>query len=149
VRRMRERVAEAGYRLEAVVLQREIRGGIEAMVGVTADDVFGPLVVAGIGGVLVELLRDAQFRMPPVTEVDAAEMVDRLRMAKLLDGYRGAPPGDRRALIETIRRVSALVEALPELREMDLNPVKILPPGQGAIAVDARIRVGPPLPMED
>jgi acetyl coenzyme A synthetase (ADP forming)-like protein len=149
VGRMRERVAQAGYRLEGVVLQREIRGGIEAMVGVTVDDVFGPLVVAGIGGVLVELLRDAQFRVPPVTEVDAAEMVGRLRMGRLLDGYRGAAPGDRRALIETIRRVSALAEALPELREMDLNPVKVLPPGQGAIAVDARIRVGPALPLDD
>jgi acyl-CoA synthetase (NDP forming) len=129
--------------LESVLLQREVREGIEAMIGVADDELFGPLVVVGIGGVLVELLRDAQFSLPPVTDVDAAEMVDRLRMGRLLDGYRGAPPGDRAALVEAVQRVSALVEAVPELVEMDLNPLKVLPPGRGVVAVDARIRVAP------
>ncbi len=78
-----------------------------------------------------------------MTDVDAAEMLARLRTARLLDGYRGSPPGDRAALVGVIQRVSALVEALPELRELDLNPVKVLPPGRGAIAVDARIRLAP------
>jgi hypothetical protein len=80
--------------------------------------------------------------MPPVTDLDAAEMLDRLRLKPLLEGYRGAPAGDRDALLTLVQRVSALVEAVPELREMDLNPVKVLPPGQGVVVVDARIRVG-------
>jgi acyl-CoA synthetase (NDP forming) len=142
VNTMRERLQAAGLRLEAVQLQREVRGGIEALVGVVVDATFGPLVVCGFGGVQVELLRDASFRLPPVTDLDAAEMIDRLRLKPLLDGYRGAPAGDRSALLSLVQRVSALVEAIPELREMDLNPVKVLPPGHGAVVVDARMRVG-------
>jgi acetyl coenzyme A synthetase (ADP forming)-like protein len=136
---LRDKLHAAGHELEAVLLQREVEGGVEAIVGVMSDPLFGPLVVCGLGGVLVELLRDASFRLPPVTDVDAAEMIDRLRLAPLLAGYRGAPPADRAALEETIVRVSALVEAAPEIREMDLNPVKIL--AKGSVVVDARIRV--------
>jgi acetyltransferase len=77
-----------------------------------------------------------------VTDVDAREMIDRLRARRLLDGYRGMPPGDRDALVDVAMRVSALVEVVPELRELDLNPVKVLEPGQGAVVVDGRIRVG-------
>jgi acetate---CoA ligase (ADP-forming) len=129
--------------LDGILLQREVHGGLEALVGVTTDPTFGPLVVCGIGGVLVELLRDVSFRLTPVTDVDAGEMMAKLRASKLLDGYRGAPPGDRAALAAVIMRVSALVEVIPELRELDLNPVKVLAPGQGAIVVDGRMRVGP------
>jgi acyl-CoA synthetase (NDP forming) len=142
VETLRERLTVAGHSLSAIQLQREVRGGIEALVGVVSDPTFGPLVVCGLGGVHVELLRDASFRMPPVTDLDAAEMFDRLRLKPLLDGYRGAPAGDRDAFVALIQRVSALVEAVPELREMDLNPVKVLPPGQGVVVVDARVRVG-------
>ena len=141
-----ERVQHAGARLEAVLLQREIRGGIEALVGVTSDPTFGPLVVCGLGGVLVELLRDTAFRLTPVTDRDAEEMLGSLRLAKLLDGYRGALPGDRRALIEMLMRVSALVEVAPEILELDLNPVKVLEPGKGAVVLDARMRIGLPQP---
>jgi len=127
---------------ERILLQREVRGGIEALVGVTTDPTFGPLLVCGLGGVLVELLRDVSFHLTPVTDVDAGEMIDRLRARKLLDGYRGMPPGDRDALVDVILRVSALVEVVPELRELDLNPVKVLEPGKGALVVDGRMRVG-------
>ncbi len=139
---MRERLQAAGLKIEAVQLQRQVNGGIEALVGVVADPTFGPLVVCGFGGVQVELLRDASFRLPPVTDLDAEEMIDHLRLKPLLDGYRGSPAGDRAALVTLLQRVSALVEAVPELREMDLNPVKVLPPGHGAVVVDARIRIG-------
>jgi acyl-CoA synthetase (NDP forming) len=142
VETLRERMSSAGRDLQAVQLQREVRGGIESLVGIVSDPTFGPLVVCGLGGVQVELLRDAAFRLPPVTDSDAGEMIDRLRLKPLLDGYRGAPAGDRDALVSLIQRVSALALAVPELREMDLNPVKVLPPGQGVVVVDARIRVG-------
>jgi acyl-CoA synthetase (NDP forming) len=132
-----------GTMLERVVLQREISGGIEALVGVTTDPTFGPLVVCGLGGVLVELLRDVAFHLTPVTDVDAREMLAELRASRLLDGYRGMPPGDREALVDVVLRVSALVELVPEIRELDLNPVKVFAPGRGAVVVDARVRVGP------
>src|SRR5262245_21047031 len=103
-----ERMAAAGRRLEGVLLQRQVPDGLEALVGVVTDPTFGPLVVCGLGGVQVELLRDASFRLPPVTDLDAAEMIDRLRLRALFDGYRGAPPADRAALAALIERVSAL-----------------------------------------
>jgi acyl-CoA synthetase (NDP forming) len=143
VETLAERMQAIGSHLDAVLLQREVTGGIEALVGVTTDPTFGPLVVCGLGGVLVELLRDVAFHLTPVTALDAGEMLDRLRARKLLDGYRGRPAGDRRALVDVILRISALVEVVPELRELDLNPVKVLPPGAGALVVDARMRLGP------
>ena len=139
VTQLRERVPH----LTSVLLQRQVSGGIEALVGVTSDATFGPLIICGLGGVLVELLRDASYRLPPVTDVDAAEMLDALRLAPLLAGYRGAPAGDRAALADVIRRVSALVEILPELRELDLNPLVVLPPGQGVVVVDAKMQLAP------
>jgi acetate---CoA ligase (ADP-forming) len=140
---LRDRLAAVGRPLERVLLQREVPGGLEALVGVVSDPTFGPLVVCGLGGIHVELLRDASFRLPPVTDVDASEMIDRLRMKALLDGYRGAPPADRAALILLLQRVSAMVEAVPELRELDLNPVKVGGRGEGVVVVDARVRLGP------
>jgi acetyl coenzyme A synthetase (ADP forming)-like protein len=138
------RVAAHGLRLERVLLQREVSSGIEALVGVTTDPTFGPLLVCGLGGILVELLRDVGYRLPPVTDVDAEVLLAGLRAARLLDGYRGMPPGDRAALVDVVRRVSALVDVVPELVELDLNPVKVLRPGEGAVVVDGRMRVGPP-----
>ncbi|WP_089936129.1 bifunctional acetate--CoA ligase family protein/GNAT family N-acetyltransferase [Candidatus Entotheonella palauensis] len=138
-----ERMRHLGARLDGILLQREVASGIEAFVGVTSDPTFGPLVVCGLGGTLVEVLHDVAFRLPPVTDRDAAEMLSSLRTNVLLDGYRGAPPGDRDALVDLIMRVSALVESVPELLELDLNPIKILPPDQGATVVDGRMRLGP------
>jgi acyl-CoA synthetase (NDP forming)/GNAT superfamily N-acetyltransferase len=127
--------------LEAIVLQREIADGIEALVGVTTDETFGALVACGIGGSLVEIVHDVAYRLPPVTDRDAEEMIAGLRLGRLLAGYRGAAPGDRGALVDVIRRISAIVEVVPELRELDVNPVKVLGPGRGAVVVDARIRL--------
>jgi acetyl coenzyme A synthetase (ADP forming)-like protein len=143
VRTLKERLSAAGNRLEGVLLQRQIEEGVEALVGVTADPTFGPLVVAGIGGMQVELLKDVAFRLTPVTDLDATQMLTELRSAKLLDGYRGSPAADRGALVSIIMRVSALCEVVPELRELDLNPVKVLAPGKGAVVVDARMSISP------
>jgi hypothetical protein len=89
----------------------------------------------------VELLRDVSFRITPVSDIDAAEMVDGLRAARLLDGFRGSPAVDRGAFLRVIQRLSALVEAFPELIELELNPLKVLP--EGAVTVDARMRLAP------
>jgi acetyl coenzyme A synthetase (ADP forming)-like protein len=142
------RMQQVGARLEGILLQREVSKGLEALVGVTADPTFGPLVVCGLGGTLVEVLQDVAFRLPPVTDIDAADMLAALRAGVLLDGYRGGPAADRAALIAVILRISALVESIPELHELDLNPVKVLPPGEGAIVVDGRMRIGPRLPSQ-
>ena len=91
-------------------------------------------------------MRDVSFRLAPVTDLDAAEMIDGLRMRPLLDDYRSSPPADRSALVELVERVSALADAAPEIRELDLNPVKVLAAGQGVTVVDARILVGPSAP---
>jgi acetyltransferase len=138
---MRERVGAAGCVLEGFLLQRQFDGGIEALVGVTSDPSLGPIVVAGLGGVQVELLGDVSFRLPPVSDVDAREMLERIKAKKLFDGFRGSPPGDRNALIDVIVKISALVEIIPELTELDLNPVKVFPPGRSAVVVDGRLRV--------
>jgi acetyl coenzyme A synthetase (ADP forming)-like protein len=141
VAKLGERMRAAGTELTGVLLQRQVEGGVEALVGVTSDPTFGPLIVAGLGGVLVELLKDVAFRLTPVTDLEAAAMLRELRASKLLDGYRGSPPADRTALESIILRVSALTEVVPELRELDLNPVKVLPPGLGAVVVDGRLRL--------
>jgi acyl-CoA synthetase (NDP forming) len=92
--------------------------------------------------VLVEVLNDAAFRLSPVTDLDAEEMLASLRSTRLLDGYRGALPGDRAELVSVLMRVSALVEVVPEILELDLNPVKVLEPGKGVVVLDARMRIG-------
>lgn len=138
---MSTKVAGAGHRLEGFLLQHQVDGGIEALVGVTCDPGLGPILVAGLGGVQVELLGDVAFRLPPVSDVDAREMLERIKAKKIFDGFRGAPPADREALVDVITRVSALVEIVPELTELDLNPVKVLAPGQGVVVVDGRLRL--------
>ena len=143
VAKLKERMGMAGLALEGVWLQREVKGGIEAIVGVTTDPTFGPLVGVGLGGVLVELVRDISFRLSPVSDLDAEQMIAELRSRRVLDGYRGAPAGDVQALVALIQRVSALVEVVPEITELDLNPVKVLAPGEGAVVVDGRLRVAP------
>jgi acyl-CoA synthetase (NDP forming) len=109
------------------------------LVGAVNDPVFGPLVVCGSGGVLAELLADSATRLHPISREDAAEMVDELRGARLLRGFRGQPALDEGALTEAILRVSALLSIAPEVQELDLNPLKVLE--TGVCAVDARVRV--------
>jgi acetyl coenzyme A synthetase (ADP forming)-like protein len=128
---------------DGVLVQEMIPGGHEVLIGVTEDPNFGPLLVYGLGGVYVELLKDVAFRLNPLTDVDAREMVREIKGAKLLDGYRGFPPGDVEAVVNTILRISAMATAIPEIAEMDLNPVMVLEPGEGVRAVDARIKVKP------
>jgi len=127
--------------MQGVVVQSMAPRGVETFVGVVHDPSFGPLVGFGIGGVQVELWKDVVFRVHPLTDVDAREMLDQIRGRALLDGFRGAPPADRDALADTLLRVSRMVGDLPELADVDLNPLVAREPGQGVVAVDARIRV--------
>jgi hypothetical protein len=135
---MRARIAT----IEGFTVQRQIASSVEALVGVTTDPALGPLLVTGIGGVAVELYKDVAFRVTPVTDLDASEMLDQLRGRALFSGFRGAPAVDRGALVEVLLRIGALVELVPELVELDLNPVIVLP--EGAIAVDGRLRLRAP-----
>lgn len=141
---MRTRLAETNQldAMEGVLVQPMATGGVEVMIGVTDDSLFGPLIAFGLGGIHVEILGDVQFRITPLTDRDAAEMIRGIKAYRLLTGYRGHPPADLEALEETLLRVSRLVEEIPEISELDLNPIFALPPGQGCRIVDARIRVG-------
>jgi acetyl coenzyme A synthetase (ADP forming)-like protein len=127
--------------MSGVSVQQLIKGGVEAIVGMTRDPGFGPLIMFGLGGVFVEVLKDVAFRIHPLTDQDAAGLVREVRGYPLLEGYRGQPPGDTGALEDVLLRVSRMVGDLPEIEEMDLNPLKVLAPGKGCIAVDARIGV--------
>ncbi len=127
--------------MEGVLVQPMIRGGVEVMVGVTQDPLFGPLIGFGLGGIHVEILKDVCFRVTPITDRDAAEMVRSIKGYRLLEGYRGYPAADVPAIEELLLRVARLVEEVPDISELDLNPVIVLPPGRGCQIVDARIRV--------
>lgn len=128
--------------MQGVLVQPMLAGTAEVMIGVEHDPVFGPLVAFGLGGIHVEILGDVAFRVSPLTDRDAHEMVREIRGFRLLEGYRGHPAADVRALEEALLRVSRLVDAAPEIREMDLNPIFALEPGEGYRVADARIRVG-------
>jgi acyl-CoA synthetase (NDP forming) len=110
--------------------------------GMTDDPLFGPLVAFGLGGIYVEVLGDVRFRIAPLTDRDVDDLLHGIRGYRLLEGYRGHAPGDVAALREILLRLSRLAEELPEIAELDLNPVIALPPGNGCRIVDARIRVG-------
>jgi acetate---CoA ligase (ADP-forming) len=135
-------VREAAKRIEAPFLvQPLVRGGVELLVGAVQDPVFGPLVAVGPGGTMAELIGSAAFRLAPLTDVDADELVSEGKVGRLLSGFRGAPPADTAAVTDLILRVGRLVEDRPEISELDLNPVIAGP--DGCVAVDARLRVEP------
>ncbi len=132
--------------MEGVLVQPMVPGGVEVMVGMTRDPLFGPLIAFGLGGIHVEILGDVQFGMAPLTDRDAADMVRAIKSYRLLTGYRGQPAVDLKAIEEVLLRISHLVEAIPEISEIDLNPIFALPEGQGCKIVDARIRIEPRRP---
>jgi acetate---CoA ligase (ADP-forming) len=139
-----------GLNVTSFIIQPMVPAGIEMLVGVTHDPVFGPIVVCGAGGVLVELLKDVVVRITPLRDQDVKEMIRSLKTFPLLNGYRGGQRYHIEALEQLILRVGALVEDIHEIAELDLNPAIVLPEGQGVSVVDARIRVAealPPLPF--
>ena len=124
--------------VQGVLVQEMVKGGAEVIVGVSRDSQFGPVILFGIGGVLVEVYEDVALRVCPITEGDAQEMIQEVKGAKILQGYRGQPPADMCALIDVLMRVSNLATSLEDrLVELDINPLVVLPAGQGAKALDA------------
>jgi acetyltransferase len=122
-----------------VLVQEQVRKGREVLVGVNRDPQFGPLVVFGLGGIYVEVLKDVAFRLAPITRAEATEQVRSIRTYPLLQGVRGEPPADIAAAEEIILRVSQMVTDFPEIVEMDINPLVLHNQGEGAIVLDARI----------
>jgi acetyl coenzyme A synthetase (ADP forming)-like protein len=132
-------VEKFGVDLSGVLIQEMVTGGVEMFVGALHDPSFGPVIACGSGGVLVDLIKDTIFRLHPLSDVDAREMLEEVRGAKLLRGYRGSTRADEAALRDALLRVSALLEICPEIQELDINPIKVLE--KGIKILDARIRV--------
>ena len=124
-------------RLHGVAVQKMARPGVEVIVGMSKDAQFGPVLMFGLGGILVEVLKDVSFRIVPLSRRDAAEMIREIKGYPLLEGYRGQEAVDISYLEELLLKVSDFVEKNPEIRELDLNPIFAY--GDGAIAVDARV----------
>lgn len=141
---MTKQLAALGSKPSAFAVQKMAPRGVEAFVGVVGDPLFGPVLACGAGGTTVELIKDVSVRIAPITARDASSMIRELKSYPLFAGYRGAPPADAPALEDVLLRVSALVDAHPEIVEMDLNPVIVLE--SGAVVVDARIRIEPQEP---
>ena len=138
-----EQVRAAAERIGAPVLvQPMVTGGAELLAGIVQDPVFGPLVAFGPGGIFAELIDAATFRIAPLTDVDANELVQEGKAGRLVAGFRGTPAADAPALIDLLHRLSLLAEQLPEVAELDLNPVIAFP--TGCVIVDARVRLAPP-----
>jgi acetyl coenzyme A synthetase (ADP forming)-like protein len=138
---MSDRLRRNGFVVNGFLVQEMVYGGVEMFVGATHDQTFGPLIACGAGGTLIEMIRDVSVGLVPLTKQDAERMVRSLKTYPLLDGYRGAPKCDVGALEETILRLGQMVEEIPEVAELDLNPLMVLQDGEGAVVVDARIRV--------
>ena len=123
--------------IDGVAVQRREKQGTEVIVGMTTDAQFGPVMMFGLGGVMVEILKDVAFRVVPINERDARQMIHEIKGFPLLEGYRGSDPADIEKLQALLMKVSSFIEQHPEIAELDLNPVFAYK--DGAIAVDARI----------
>jgi acyl-CoA synthetase (NDP forming) len=136
---MTERLTASGHALTGFLVQEMVPDGVEMIVGLVQDPSFGPVLACGAGGVTAELIKDVSVRLTPLTERDPAEMVRELKTYPLLTGYRGSTPSNVGALEDVLRRLATLAEDLPEVFEMDCNPVKVS--ADRATIVDARVRV--------
>jgi acetyltransferase len=125
--------------VDGILVQRMVQGGRETITGITRDPSFGPLVMFGLGGVFVEAIRDVVFRIAPIRPLDAHDMVRAIRGVAILDGIRGAPPVDFAALVDVLLRLSQLALDVPEIAELDINP--LLAFADGVVAVDARVLI--------
>jgi acetyltransferase len=134
---MKERLK--GFKNLNFMLQKMIKGGRETVMGMVTDPIFGPLVMFGLGGIFVEVLKDVSFRVLPLTDRDANQMIQQLRGAKFLTGFRGEPPVAGEKLVEALLRMSQMIGDYDHIREMDINPFLAFPDAKDCVAVDARI----------
>lgn len=125
-----------------VLVQEMVVGGKETILGMKRDPLFGGLLMFGLGGIYVEVFKDVTFRIVPIRELSAKSMIERIKGIELLKGFRGEPPCDLDAIAQSLLRLSQLVTDFPEIEEMDINPLIVLPAGSGARVVDARILIG-------
>lgn len=132
--RISQKVPDA--KIEGYIIER-MESGIELLVGSTIDPMFGPILAFGLGGIYVEVLKDVVFRLIPIEREDATEMLSEIKAAKILDGIRGQPPIDKKALVDLLLKTSDFINQHPEIEELDLNPV--FATEKGASVVDARI----------
>jgi acyl-CoA synthetase (NDP forming) len=132
-----------GQPLDGILVQSMIKGGTEVMSGMTRDPLFGPLLAFGLGGVMVEALGDVCFRVAPLTVADAREMLRIPKGSVLLRGFRGTPACDLAALEDAILRLARLADELPQVQELDLNPILVFSAGHGCLLIDARVRLAP------
>ena len=131
-----------GTAMSGVLVQEMVDSGVEMLVGSIDDPSFGPVIACGFGGTLAEVVADTAFRIAPLTNLDAESMIQGLRCARLLQGYRGGPAADIRSLQEVVLRLSALVVMCPEIHEIEINPLRVLQ--EGARALDVRVRIAAP-----
>ena len=129
--------AQPDAAIDGVSVQKMARPGIEVIMGMSQDAQFGPVLMFGLGGILVEVLKDVSFRLVPITPRDARQMIQEIKGRPLLEGYRGQEPADVEALEKLLLRLSDFIEKHPEIAELDLNPIFAYK--DGAVAVDARI----------
>jgi acyl-CoA synthetase (NDP forming) len=122
--------------IEGYIIEK-MESGVELLVGSTHDPMFGPILAFGLGGIYVEILKDVVFRLIPIEHEDATEMISEIKAAKILDGIRGQPPVNKKALIDLLMKTSAFIDHHPEIEELDLNPV--FATDKGVAVVDARI----------
>ena len=126
-----------GAIIEGISLQKTARPGLELIIGMTRDPQFGPMLMSGLGGIFVEVLKDISFRIVPLSGEDAGEMIREIKSYRILEGYRGNPPVDVEYLEGLLLKLSRSIEQNPEIKEMDINP--LIAYSRGAVAVDARI----------
>jgi acyl-CoA synthetase (NDP forming) len=128
-------------KIEGISVQKMAHPGIEVIIGMTKDEQFGPVLMFGLGGILVEVLKDVSFRIVPLTKRDANQMIKEIKGYPLLEGYRGQEPADIPFLEALMLKVSDFIDKNPEVKELDLNPVFAYK--DGAVAVDARVILEP------
>jgi acyl-CoA synthetase (NDP forming) len=135
------KTARPGAEIWGVLIQEMVRNGKETILGMKRDSLFGALLMFGLGGIYVEVFRDVIFRIAPIHELGARHMIEAIKGIRLLRGFRGEPPSDIDAIAQSLSRLSQLVIDFPEIEEMDINPLIVLPAGSGARVVDARIMI--------
>jgi acetyltransferase len=131
-------------RIEGVLMERMARGGIEVILGATRDPLFGPICMFGLGGTLVESIKDVTFRLAPMWEISAERMIHTIKAYSVLKGVRGAAPSDIDAIKDCILRLSQMVSDHPEITELDINPLIVYAEGEGCVVADSRILLKQP-----